>query len=126
MEKRDDRHFAEAGADAFDRAYGQALGFAHTRESVITDVGVLGVGGVRQFTVQTFRVPEAGDQVFIWMNGPEGVQRVFLPSKVSNAIASQRDSLTSRTRSAIGKRGGKAAQAKRRASGRPAFERKGK
>jgi hypothetical protein len=117
----DRRHFSEGGADAFDRAYGQALGFAHTRESVVTDVGVLGVGGVRQYTVQTFRVPEAGDQVFIWINGPEGVQRVFLPAKVSNAIASQRDSITARTRSAIGRRGGKASQAKRKREGRPAF-----
>lgn len=117
----DDRHFSEAHADAFDRAYGQATGFSHTRETVVTDVGVLGVGGVRQYTVQTFRVPEQGDQVFIWINGPEGVQRVMLPAKVTNAIAAQRASLTSRTRSAIGKRGGKASQAKRRREGRAAF-----
>lgn len=118
----DDRqHFQEAHADAFDRAYGQATGFQHSRETVVTDVGVLGVGGVRQYTVQTFRIPEQGDQVFVWINGPEGLQRVMLPAKVTNAIALQRFRLTAQTRSAIGKRGGKASQAKRRREGRPAF-----
>lgn len=113
-------HFAAPQADAFDRTYGQAQGFNHTRESVITD-SKLGVGGVRQYTVQTFRVPEQGDQVFIWINGPEGLQRVFLPAKVTAAIAAQRDSLTAKIRRAISKVGGKASQAKRRREGRPAF-----
>jgi hypothetical protein len=111
-EPNDNSHFAQTPADAFDRAYGEAQGFPHTRESVVT-ASKLGVGGVRQFTVQTFRVPEVGDQVFVWINGPEGVQRVHLPPKVSAAIASQRDALSTQSR----KRSAKARAARDKKAG---------
>lgn len=99
----DQPHFRQAQPDAFDRAYGQAQGFAHTRESTITQANVMGIGGVRQYIVQTFRVPEHGDFVFITITGPEGLTRVHLPPKVTGAIASQRDALSTQSRVRAGK-----------------------
>jgi hypothetical protein len=96
-------HFQQGQPDAFDRAYGQAQGFPHTRESTVTAANVMGVGGVRQYIVQTFRVPEAGDMVFITITGPEGLTRVHLPVKVSAVIASQRDALSTQSRVRAGK-----------------------
>ena len=75
----------------------------HTRESVITAANVMGIGGVRQYIVQTFRVPEHGDTVFITITGPEGLTRVHLPARVTNAIAAQRESLNTQSRSSAAK-----------------------
>ena len=98
-----DSHFRDEQPDAFDRAYGVAQGFPHTRESTITVANVMGIGGVRQYIVQTFRVPEHGDSVFITITGPEGLTRVHLPAKVSNAIAAQRDALSTQSRVRAGR-----------------------
>jgi hypothetical protein len=118
--RNDQTHFRADQPDAFDRAYGQAQGFPHTRESVITVANVMGIGGVRQYIVQTFRTPEVGDSVFITMTGPEGLTRVHLPPKVTNAIASQRDALTGQSRS----RAAKARAAADKAAGKvPGFMR---
>jgi hypothetical protein len=117
----DQPHFRTDQPDAFDRAYGQAQGFPHTRESTITAANVLGIGGVRQYIVQTFRVPEVGDTVFITITGPEGFDRVHLPAKVTNAIASQREALNRQSRS----RAGRARAAADKAAGKvPGFLRK--
>lgn len=119
-----DRHFKTAEPDAYDRAYGQAQGFPHTRPSTIRAAGLLGVGGVRSYIVETFRVPEIGDTVFVEISGPEGLQRVHLPPSVTSAIARQRDSLSTQAR----KRGARTrAQADKAAGIVPGFMRsKGK
>lgn len=118
---REQTHFQSDQPDAFDRAYGQAQGFPHTRESTITSANVLGVGGVRQYIVQTFRVPEVGDMVFISIAGAGGLTRVYLPAKITNVIASQRDALTTQSR----RRSGRArAQADKEAGKVPGFMRK--
>lgn len=96
-------HFATAQPDAYDRAYGQAQGFPHTKPSTITAANILGVGGVRSYIVETFRLPEVGDTVFVQITGPEGLQRVHLPPAVTMAIARQRDALTTKSRSRAGK-----------------------
>jgi hypothetical protein len=116
-------HFASGQPDAFDRAYGQAQGFPHTRESTVTAANVMGIGGVRQYIVQTFRVPEAGDVIFITISGPEGLTRIHLPTKVSGVIASQRDALTTKSRVSAGKA---RAAADKAAGIKPGFMRKGK
>lgn len=97
------QHFAAAQPDAFDRAYGQAQGFSKTGPSTITIANVMGIGGVRQFTVETFRIPELGDAVFVTIAGPEGLQRVHIPAPVSNIIARHRDALTTKSRRAAGR-----------------------
>lgn len=117
------RHFSQAEPDAFDRAYGQAQGFPHTRPSTIMVANLLGIGGVRQYTVETFRVPELGDSVFVTIAGPEGLQRVHLPPNVTNAIARQREALTGQSRSRAAKERAKADKAAGRV---PGFMRKRK
>jgi hypothetical protein len=93
------RHFTEHQPDAFDRAYGQAQGFAHAGPSTKTEANLMGIGGVRSYIVETFRVPEVGDIVFVTITGPEGLQRVHLPPSVSTIIARQREALTTKIRS---------------------------
>ncbi len=116
----DDKHFRSAEPDAYDRAYGQAQGFPHTRPSTITAANLMGIGGVRSYIVETFRLPEVGDTVFVQITGPEGLQRVHLPPAVTTAIARQRDSLTSQSRS----RAGRARAAADKAAGiKPGFMR---
>jgi hypothetical protein len=102
-QEKDTTHFRADQPDAFDRAYGQAQGFPHTRESTITAANVMGIGGVRQYIVQTFRVPELGDTAFITITGPEGLTRVHLPPKVTAAIASQREALSKQSRVRAGR-----------------------
>lgn len=99
----DRTHFQQSEPDAYDRAYGQAQGFPHTRPTTITAANVMGIGGVRSYIVETFRTPELGDTVFVQITGPEGLQRVHLPPSVTNAIARQRDTLTAQSRSRAGK-----------------------
>jgi hypothetical protein len=94
-----ERHFTEHQPDAFDRAYGQAQGFAHAGPSTKTEANLMGIGGVRSYIVETFRVPEVGDIVFVTITGPEGLQRVHLPPSVSTIIARQREALTTKIRS---------------------------
>ena len=101
--RNDQPHFRADQPDAFDRAYGQAQGFPHTRESTITAANVMGIGGVRQYIVQTFRVPELGDTVFVTITGPEGLNRVHLPPKVTGAIAAQREALSKQSRVRAGR-----------------------
>lgn len=103
MKESDATHFKAAEPDAYDRAYGQAQGFPHTKPSTITAANVMGIGGVRSYIVETFRLPEVGDTVFVQITGPEGLQRVHLPPSVTTAIARQRDALTTKARSRAGK-----------------------
>ena len=110
MYEQDERppHFKPAAQpDAYDRAYGQAEGFPHTRPSTVTvTANVMGVGGVRRYVVQTFRPPdETGprDMLFVEIAGPEGLQRIHLPAAVTKVIARQRDTLTGQSRSRASK-----------------------
>jgi hypothetical protein len=74
------------------------------------------------FIVQTFRQKDVGDFLFIEYLDPEQSFRVVLPPSVADAIARQRDALTSKNR----KRAAKAEAARRKAQGiEPGF-RKGK
>lgn len=121
--KEESTHFKSSDPDAYDRAYGQAQGFPHTRPTTITAANAMGIGGVRSYIVETFRLPEVGDTVFIQITGPEGLQRVHLPPTVTNAIARQRDSLTTQSRS----RAAKARAAADKAAGiKPGFLRSAK
>ena len=96
-------HFVVVQPDAYDRAYGQAEGFPHTRPSTVTVSNTMGVGGVRSYIVQTFRPPEMGDSLFIVITGPDGLQRIHLPAEVTEKIARQRDALNTQSRRRAGK-----------------------
>lgn len=70
------------------------------------------------FIVQTYRQKEVGDYVFVEYIDPEQSFRVVLPPSVAEAIARQRDALTTKNR----KRAAKAEAAKRKAAGiKPGF-----
>jgi hypothetical protein len=60
-------------------------------------------GKAETFVVETARHEELGDYVFVECVDEAGVIRLCLPPRVANAIASQRDSLTSRRRSIASK-----------------------
>lgn len=94
-------HFQTTQPTAYDRAYLVASGFLATRETTVTVPTI--AHGVATYTIQTFRKPEAGDDIFIIIAGPEGLQRIHLPARVANAIAAQREALTARSRSRAAK-----------------------
>ena len=113
----------EQGVSYYDRTRGQVDGFTHTKPSTVVTSPPLGVGGTQTFIVQTFRVKESGDYVFIQKVDAEGAVRFVVPPAISAVIANQRDALTTKVRRAVGLQGGRAAQEKRLASGAPAFGR---
>jgi hypothetical protein len=99
-------------------------GAISTKPSTIQHVQSL-TGRAETFVVTTARAEEqGGDFVFIeCIDENQHVVRLALPPKVANAIASQRDALSKRRRSAAGKR----QAAERKARGEvPGFMRKKK
>jgi hypothetical protein len=90
----------------YDRMYGSLKGdnaTTMTKPSTVKDV--MFTGQTVTYVVQTARNDErGGDHIFIECMDETGVTRLALPPRVANAIASQRESLTSRRRSLAGKR----------------------
>jgi hypothetical protein len=87
--------------DAFDRQLGALHGLpdiVKTQPSTIRHIPTLGIGGSQMFVVQTYRQKEIGDTIFLEVAGADGTLRVALPPSVANAIARQRDALTSKSR----------------------------
>lgn len=70
------------------------------------------------FIVQTVRHRERGDIVFVEYLGADGSFRVALPPAVAEAIARQRDALTTKARKTAGKQ---QAAARKAAGLQPAF-----
>jgi hypothetical protein len=96
----------------YDRKYGNLLDVSlSTKPSTIKIVEQL-TGRSETFIIQTLR-HEDGDYIFIECADEEGLTRLFLPPKVANIIASQRDALTKKSRS----RASKIVMANRMASG---------
>jgi hypothetical protein len=62
------------------------------------------IGASQTFIVQTVRQAEKGDHVFLEVVDATGTVRIVLPPQVANAIARQRESLTTRVRSKVAKR----------------------
>lgn len=87
--------------DLFDRQIGALHGIPDvlsTRASVLQAVTPV-VGDAQTFTVQTYRQPEIGDTIFLQCVSKTGTVRIALPGSVANAIARQRESLSTRGRS---------------------------
>jgi hypothetical protein len=79
------------------------------------------IGASQVYIVQTYRQREAGDTVFVESVSSEGTYRIALPPAVADAIARQREALTTKARS----KAGKTAAADRKARGElPGFMRK--
>lgn len=97
----------------YDRRYGALIdAFLHTKPSTIKVHETI-TGRSETFIVQTVRHEEQGDYIFVECIDETGTTRLALPPKVSAAIASQKDSLTTRRR----KTGAKRAMATRIARG---------
>ncbi len=115
----------EARGDFYDQMRGQAEGFLHTAPTTVVTSPILGVGGTQTFIVETFRMPQGeGDFVFVQKVDQAGAVRFVIPPTIADVIARQRDALSKRVHRSVSRQGGKAAQAARRAAGRPAFDRK--
>lgn len=90
--------------------YDRQLGLLHdlpdvvkTKPSTVRTVPPLGVGGTQVFVCQTYRQRERGDTIFLEVVNNAGVVRLVIPPQVANTIARQRDALTTKVRSKIGK-----------------------
>lgn len=106
----------------YDRVRGGLEGVAlFTKPSTIKNVQII-TGKAETFVIETARHEEFGDTIFVECMDENGVTRLALPPKVANAIARQRESLTTRSRSRAGKA---RAQADKAAGVVPGFMRKG-
>lgn len=88
----------------YDRLYGALRDVCMpTKQSTVTAVDL--TGRAETFIVQTLRHEENGDYVFVQrLDEDAAAVRLALPPKVANAIAAQRDSLTTRRRRITSKR----------------------
>jgi hypothetical protein len=106
MNSRDESTVSGNMPDEFDRLRGNLDGLpdvVHTSPSTITVVPVLGVGGSRTFIVQTFRQRDQGDTTFVQVISSGGSLRLVLPPSITDAIARQRDALSTKSRVKAGK-----------------------
>ena len=91
--------------DNFDRLIGALHGLPDVVASKPTTIRTLVplLGSSQTFIVQTYRQRDQGDTIFIECVHGEGSFRLAIPPKVSEAIARQRDALTSKVRSKASK-----------------------
>jgi|SRR5215471_5309410 len=89
----------------FDREYGMLDGLpgvTRTKETTIrAKLPMIGIA--RSFIVQTVRMKEKGDTIFLETVEGEKAIRLVLPPAVADAIARQRDALTAKVRSKAAK-----------------------
>lgn len=108
--------------DKFDRALGALVGLpdvVSTKATTIRAVTPI-VGLPQTFIVQTYRQAGAGDTLFIEHFDGTGVVRLVVPAAVTDAIARQRDALSTKVRSKVAKA---AAQERKDRGEVPAFMR---
>jgi hypothetical protein len=106
--------------DKFDRMMGAMVNLpdvTHTKPSTVVAVSPL-IGEAQTFILQTFRQADIGDTIFLqYMDGDSKV-RLAIPPKAADAIARQRDALTTKVRKKVAK---EQAQARKARGERPAF-----
>jgi hypothetical protein len=92
-------------ADVFDKMLGSLAGLpdtTHTKPSTITAFTPI-IGSSMTLVIQTFRQREQGDTIFIQYMDADKHVRLVIPPAAADAIARQRDSLTTKIRRKIGK-----------------------
>jgi hypothetical protein len=110
----------EVTVSKYDRVRGGLEGVAlFTKPSTVRNTQII-TGKTETFVVETARHSELGDTIFVECMDETGVTRLALPPKVANAIARQRESLTSRSRSRAAKEEAK----RRQAEGHTPFQKK--
>jgi hypothetical protein len=106
--------------DQFDRLIGSLHGLPDVLSSKPSTIRTLSplIGSAQTFIVQTYRQREQGDTIFVECVSGDGSFRLAIPPKVAEAIARQRDTLSTQAR----KKAAVAAAADRKARGiKPAF-----
>jgi len=101
---RDDRPSGHL-PDEFDRLLGSLHGLpdvTSTKPSTMRTITPL-LGTSQMFIVQTYRQRDRGDTIFLECVSKDGSVRLAIPPSVSDAISRQRDALTGKVRSKIGK-----------------------
>lgn len=122
---KEDKEIRNQTLSHFDRYLGNLHGLPEVtsvKPSVLRVVPTFGIG-THMYCVQTFRMKEQGDTIFLEHVSDEGTTRIVLPPAVADAIARQRESLTGKSRS----RAAQATAADRKARGlQPGFMKKKK
>lgn len=102
--------------DKFDKMHGSLTGRPDVTRCKPTTVQVHTplIGATQAFTVETMRAhdEEGGDTIFITYVDDRGAVRLYLPPKVADAIARQRDALTTKTRKRVAKEQAQARKAR--------------
>lgn len=91
--------------EKFDRIMGALVNLpdvTQTKPSTVVTVSPL-IGEAQTFIIQTFRQREIGDTVFLQYAAAEGLVRVAIPPAAADAIARQRESLTTKVRKRVGR-----------------------
>jgi hypothetical protein len=104
----------------FDRLVGALEGLPDVTKSKATTIRAMLplVGIANSYIFQTYRQRDKGDTIFLETISSQGSVRIAIPPQVTEAIARQRESLTSKVRS----KSAKQAMADRMARGeKPAF-----
>ena len=111
--------------DKFDRMLGALHDLPDvTRTKPSTVVCTIPIIGASQtFIIQTLRQREQGDTIFLQYVDDTGSVRIAIPPAAAEAIARQRDSLTTKVRKRVGK---EQAQARKARGEVPGFLRKKK
>jgi hypothetical protein len=109
--------------DKFDRLHGALEGLPDVTKvkpsTIITHEPL--IGATQTFFIQALRQREQGDTIFVQYVDDEGAIRIAIPPAAADAIARQRDALTSKSR----KRASKELAEQRKARGeKPAFLRR--
>lgn len=108
--------------DKFDRMLGALTDLPDVTQTKPSTVPVISpiVGDAQTFIVRTFRQRDVGDTIFLEFIDADGGKRFYLPPQVADAIARQRDALSTKNR----KKAAKEQAAARKARGeKPAFMR---
>ncbi len=109
--------------DKFDRVLGQLQDLPDvTRVKPATVVCTTPmVGAAQTFILQTMRQREHGDHIFLQYIDDTGSYRIVIPPAAADAIARQREALTSKVRKRVAR---EQAQARKARGEKPAFMKK--
>lgn len=91
--------------DKFDRMLGalhKLPDVTSSKPSTVCTVSPL-IGEAQTFIIQTLRQREQGDTIFLQYVDANGSQRIVVPPVAADAIARQRDSLTTKVRKRVGR-----------------------
>lgn len=91
--------------DVYDRLLGGLDGLpdvTNTKPTTLRSITPL-IGNSQTFIVQTYRQRDRGDTIFLECVDGKGSVRLALPPVVAEAIARQRDALTTKVRVKVGK-----------------------